>query len=380
MVQSLVDDAAQDGGGMPRWEQTSRNSAGMCGDSPTAIVAGAYAYGARDFDTAGALKAMEAGASDREARSDGHVIREGLADYLDRGYLPGTGYHSAAVTLEYASDDFALSQFAKALDDQGKSKHYLSQAQNWKKLFEPTGGYIHPRLADGTWLPNFNPASGKGFVEGSSAQYTWMVPFNLQVLFEGMGGPAAAARRLDIFFTKLNDGVSSPYAFMGNEPCGEVPWEYIWAGAPAKTQEVIWRIQNALFTDKPSGLPGNDDGGATSSWYVFSAMGLYPEIPGVAGLALGSPRFPQITLHLANGRAVQIQGRNASPAAPFVQSLTLDGKAYDSAWLPWERLKNGAVLQFTLGDKVSNWGRLPSIAPPSFDAKPNITAPSIAAH
>ncbi len=375
VAQSLVDDAQQGGGGMPRWQQTSRNSAGMAGDSPSVIVADAHAYGARGFDAAAALKAMEAGASDVNARSDGHVLREGLADYLNKGYIPGTGYHSSAVTLEYSSDDFALSQFAGALGDKEKSEHYLRQAQNWKNLFNPASGYIHPRVADGSWLPNFSPGSESGFVEGSAAQYTWMVPFNLGSLFQDMGGKAAAIQRLDTFFTKLNDGSGSPYAFMGNEPCGEVPWEYIWAGAPAKTQEVIRRIQNELFTDKPSGLPGNDDAGATSSWYVFSAIGLYPEIPGVAGLAVGRPRFPRITIRPDGGRPIHLLAPNASPDPLYVQSLTLNGKPYDSAWIPWSRLQNGATLQFRLGGAVSDWGTSPAAAPPSFEAMPNVTAP-----
>ena len=158
-------------------------------------------------------------------------FEENLADYLARGYIPGTGYHTASATLEYDTDDFALSRFAEALGDTAKSAHYLRQAQNGRTL-DPGVGYIRPRQADGSWLPDFHPGSSRGFVEGSAAQYTWMVPFNLGGLFQAMGGKQAAEQRLDTFFTKLNDGLDSPYAFMGNEPCEETPWEYIWAGDP----------------------------------------------------------------------------------------------------------------------------------------------------
>ena len=170
VAQSLVEDAQQGGGGLPRWQQTSRNSGGMCGDSPLVIIANAYAYGARKFNTAGALKAMETDASDTAARSDGHIIREGMADYLSRGYIPGTAARTAAATLEYDLDDFALSRFAGALGDAAKSEYYLRQAQNWKNLFDGSVGYIRPRLDDGSWLPNFQPRSGRGFVEGSAAR------------------------------------------------------------------------------------------------------------------------------------------------------------------------------------------------------------------
>jgi putative alpha-1,2-mannosidase len=144
---------------------------------------------------------------------------------------------------------------------------------------------------------------------------------------------------------------------MGNEPCEEAPWVYDFAGAPAHTQDVVRRIQSELFTGRPNGLPGNDDAGALSSWYVFSALGLYPEIPGVAGFVVGSPLFPEATIHLENGSAIRILGQGASSARPYVQSLELDGRAYESPWISWSALAHGAALNFNLGDRPSSWGK-----------------------
>src|SRR5208282_1819580 len=104
---------------------------------------------------------------------------------------------------------------------------------------------------------------------------------------------------------------------------------------------------------RPNGLPGNDDAGALSSWYVFSALGLYPEIPGVGGFVIGSPLFPEATIHLGNGSTIEIQGQPASPANPFVQNLKLNGRNYESSWISWSALSNGAALNFKLGDKPS---------------------------
>jgi predicted alpha-1,2-mannosidase len=368
IMQSLVNYAQQDasirtnGGGLPRWEQVNRNSGGMVGDGDDAIIASAYAFGARQFDAKAALIAMDKGASKPQTTSDGHRVREGLVDYMKLGYLP----EEAAITLEYCNQDFAVSQFAKALGDRKKYVAYQNRAQNWKNLFDNTTGYIRPRKADGSWVGNFSPKSDDGFVEGTAAQYVWMVNFNLRDMIEKMGGDEKAVERLDHFFANVNSGLNADTAYMGNEPCEETPWVYDFAGAPSHTQEVVRRIQNELFTGRPSGLPGNDDAGALSSWYVFSALGFYPEIPGVGGLVVGSPLFPKATVHLENGKTIQILGESASSKNPYVQSLKVNGRNYKSLWIPWPVLSKGATLIFNLGDKPSTWGEKPGQAPPSF--------------
>jgi predicted alpha-1,2-mannosidase len=371
VMQSLVNYAQQDasarpaGGGMPRWEQMNINSGGMVGDCDDSIVATSYAFGATGFDAKSAWEAMDKGASQPGTTSDGKKVRDGLEQYMSLGYVPG----KVAVTLEYCNDDFALSQFAKSLGYGQQSAAYLKRAQNWKNLFDPSTGYLRPKPADGTWAQKFSPKSGGGFVEGTAAQYLWLVNFNLRALIDKIGGNDKAVARLDYFFTKTNDGLSSEFAYMGNEPCEETPWVYDFASAPWRTQEVVRRIQTELFTTQPSGIPGNDDAGSLSSWYVFSALGLYPEIPGVAGLVVGSPVFPKATLHMENGKSIRIIGEQASLANPYVQSLKVNDQSYESPWIPWSLLSNGGVLDFNLGDKPSSWGSDPSKAPPSFDSE-----------
>ena len=373
VMQSLVNYTQQDagarsnGGGLPRWEQVNTNSGGMTGDGDDTIIAGSYAFGATQFDTRGAWKAMDKGASQPGVTSDGHMVREGLHEYKTLGYVP----ESASMTLEYCNDDFALSQFAQSMGEHQKSADYLNRAQNWKNLFDPSTSYIRSRSANGTWVEDFSPTNGIGFTEGTCAQYLWMVNFNLRALIDKIGGNRKAVERLDHFFTKTNDGPRSEFAFMGNEPCEEVPWIYDFAAAPSHTQEVVRRIQTELFTTLPDGFPGNDDAGALSSWYVFSALGLYPEIPGVAGFVVGSPVFPKATVHLENGKAIQIIGEQSSLTNPYVQSLTINNQNYESPWIPWSLLSNGAVLDFHLTDKPSVWGEDPKKAPPSFNGNVN---------
>jgi predicted alpha-1,2-mannosidase len=358
MMQSLVADAQQGGGGLPRWEVANDNSGGMVGDSQDVVLATSYAFGARKFDTGGALHAMDQGASDPNTHSGKYVTREGLTDYLTRGYVSTRINGSAAITLEYATDDFAIAQFAKALGNTALYTTYIQRSSNWKNLFNKASGYIEPRNPDGSFLANFDPTSENGFVESDGLQYSWMVPYDLPGLFAAMGGNKKVIARLDTHFTQLNAGPTSRYAFMGNEPEFEVPWEYDFAGAAYRTQDVIRRIEAGLFLATPDGLPGNDDAGAMSSWYVFATLGLYPEIPAVAGLALSSPLFPEITVHLGSGYTLHIKAQGTSATVRYMQSLKVNGQPYSSAWLPFSAIHNGTTLQYTLGSEPNiEWGK-----------------------
>jgi predicted alpha-1,2-mannosidase len=370
IAQSLVNFARQDravrpdGGGFPRWEQGNHNSGGMVGDGDDAILAADYAFGARDFDTSAALAIMKRDASVPGVTSDGFPVRAGLAEELALGYVPG----KAAVTEEYCTADFALAQFAGALGDRAAETLYQARAQDWRHLFNPATGYLQPRERDGSFRPGFNPALTVGYVEGSAAQYFWLVPFDYRGLFSLIGGDAGAVARLDRYFSALDGPPRTGHAYMGNEPCEVDPWAYDFAGAPAKTQGVVRRIQLQLFRDSPGGLPGNDDAGAISSWYVFSALGLYPAIPGVGGLVVGSPMFPSAAVRLPGGQTIRIEAVGAAPDAPYVQSLTLDGRPWTSTWIPWKLLAHGATLRFVLGKQPSGWGSAKGDAPPSFGA------------
>ncbi len=358
IAQSLVNDALQSDGHLPRWEQANADSRGMNGDDGSAMIAEAYAFGARNFDTTRALTAMINGQS---------KIREGFKDYLHLGYVAAsTVGNSAVITQEYTNDDFAIAQFANALGDIADYATLSRRANNWQNIFNASSSYIQPRNKDGSWSKNFSPTSQAGFQEGNAAQYTWMETFNLRGLFDKMDGNAKVVHRLDTFFTELNDGPNSPYAFMGNEPCFEVPWEYDFAGAPAHAQKVIRRMQMELFKNLTGGLPGNDDGGAMSSWYIFSTIGLYPEITGVGGFVIGSPLFTAVTVQLAGGHTLQINAPSAADDHPYVQDLKFNGHTTTSLWFDWQTVQHGATLDFTLGSSATNWGSKPTDAPPSY--------------
>jgi predicted alpha-1,2-mannosidase len=370
MMQSLVNDAMQDpGGGLPRWQHANTNSGGMIGDSQDAVIATAYAFGARDFDTTSAFRAMETGALNPGATSGGYAVRPGLQEYMTLGYVPIGIPNSGSLTLEYAVEDFCISQFARALGHEEKAAAYLQRSQNWRNLFHD--GYLMPRNADGTFPPQIEPWSGLNLVEGSVAQYTFMVGFNMRGLFDLLGGKAAAVKRLDEHFELLNDGPWSEHVFMGNEPSLKTPWAYLYAGAPWKTQQTVRAILLKLFHNAPGGLPGNDDLGTLSAWSVFASLGVYPHTAGVGNLVFGSPIFPEAVMRLASGTVLRLVAPAADPDKPFVRSLTVNGERWNSTWMPWERYSSGAEIEFRLqADPVRDWAASDAAAPPSFDYRP----------
>lgn len=384
MAQSLVNDAEQGGGGLPKWPVANDESGAMYGDPAVPIIVSTWAFGARDFDTRAALRAMLRGATDPEAKSKTYPVRPGLADFLKYGYIPmeQKGLRgSPSVALEYEIADFSLAQFARAQGDEKTYAEMMRRAQLWTRLFDPETRYIRGRWADGSWLPGFDfkamlykpelpwrPESHKSYVEGNATQYTWMIPHNLRAVIDRIGGNEAVVKRLDSFFTELNAGPDRPYFFIGNEPVFPVPWVYNYVGEPWKTQATTRRVLTELFTPDPGGIPGNDDLGATSSWIVFAAVGLYPIIPGVDGFSVNSPLFPEIEIRQKGGRMLLIKGRGANAKSPYVQSLSLNGRPYERTWITYESIARGGTLDFTLGPEPNKrWATAPAAAPPSFN-------------
>ena len=313
MAQSLLADYQQ-GGAFPRWGVMTEDSGVMMGDPAAPIIADFYDFGATNFDAKAALAGLVRAATDPSVRAPRTKTneRDALEDCLKLGYVPEHqkgGYGNVSMTLEYASADFALAQFAKALGDETDYTMLMQHAQNWRNLFNPETGYLQMRQRDGSWAPGFTNNVGRyngdtAYVEGTAGQYLWMVPFNLKTLADMIGGPDVAAKRLDAFFTKLNVGDSGPNAWMawvGNEPCLETPWIYCFLGQPYKAQQTVRRVMTELYSSTDVAYPGNDDVGEMSSWYVFSALGMYPELPGSDVLVLDSPLFPKAVLHLQNG-------------------------------------------------------------------------------
>ncbi|KUL29498.1 GH92 family glycosyl hydrolase [Actinoplanes awajinensis] len=356
IVKSMVLDGQQ-GGLLPKWSHQSIEDFVMPGDPGPIIVGSAYAFGARGFDTAAALALMKKGATG--GATQGYVLRGNYAVYNGQHFIPG----NPSETLEYAASDFAISRFAAALGDTAGAATYATHAQYWRSLFNGESSYIHTRGSDGNWSAALNPATEKPYVEGNAAQYTWMVPHNLGALITLMGGPGTAGQRLDHHFTELNGGLSRPYFYVGNEPEHGVPWTYNFVRRPAGASETVRRVMAESFTTGAGGLPGNDDLGATSAWYVWAALGLYPVTPGADTLAVHGGIFPSVLLQRPGGN-ITINGGSAT--APYVQSLSVDGTSTTHNYLRYPDIANGGTISYEMGSSPSVWGTGSGDVPPSF--------------
>ncbi|GAA4769678.1 GH92 family glycosyl hydrolase [Stakelama sediminis] len=382
IAQSLLNQADQNGGVWDRWTHLTGATSVMNGDPSPQSLAAVYAFGGRSFDLKRAYASLKRAATVPTPGDLSHTgcpvlcvgQRPGLDQWLKLHYMPAgaPGWGGAADTLEMTAADFGLAQLARDAGDRAGERAFLRRSGWWRNLFNPKataqGGYIQQRNADGSWT-QFDPASDDGFVEGSGAQYLWMVPFDPAGLAKALGGKQAMAARLDAFF-RTPDGKwavtkSGPlHAELDNEPSVGSPWLYNFVGQPWKTQATVRAAMRQIWTNQPDGISGNDDLGEMSSWYVWSALGLYPLYPGRAELIVGSPLFPSATIDRPDGR-IEIQADGAAPDSPYVQALKVNGASSDRAWLPASFVAKGGTLHFTLGKMPDKqWGS--SFLPPSF--------------
>ncbi|HEY5339265.1 MAG TPA: GH92 family glycosyl hydrolase, partial [Rhizomicrobium sp.] len=279
IAQSLLNQANQNNGVWDRWTHLTGATSVMNGDPSAPAVAAIYAFGGRDFDVKSAYASLLKGATtptvlDLSHRGCGVQCvgeRPGLDQWLKLHYMPvgSPGWGSAADTLELAAADFGVAQLATINGDAENAKLFQNRAGWWRNLFNPNatpqGGYIQPRNADGTWKPvDFNIDDDDDYVEGSGAQYLWMVPFDPAGLFAKLGGNAKAESRMDRFFYNSDGSLAvtksgASHAELDNEPSIASPWLYDFVGAPWKTQEVVRAAMKQIWTNAPDGISGNDD-------------------------------------------------------------------------------------------------------------------------
>ena len=358
IVKSMVLDGQQ-GGLLPKWSQANAEAFVMTGDPGPIIVGSAYAFGVRNFDTAAALTLMNN--SSNGGTTQGGSIRGRQAGYTSRHFI----VEDPSDSLEYSASDFAVGQFAKALGNTAMAATYMTRAQWWRNVWNPESSFISPHNSDGTFAWPVDPASNAGYTEGNAAQYTWMVTYNFAALIDLMGGPATASQRLDHHFTQVNGGLTTPFFYIGNEPEHGVPWAYNFARNPAGAARAVHKVMSEGFNTTAGGLPGNDDLGATSAWYAWAALGMYPVTPGADTLALHGPAFPSILIQRAAGN-ITITAPGVSATTAAVQSLTVNGAATTHSWVRYPDLAAGGSLAYTMAATPGTWGTGAGDVPPSF--------------
>ncbi|MGW5720425.1 GH92 family glycosyl hydrolase [Amycolatopsis sp. NPDC003865] len=367
-AQSLYNYAKQNDGVWDRWVHVNGATHVMTGDPSAATIATFYAMGVRNFDYRGAFDSLyeQATIPRPEGLQDGGCPgqcvgqRPNLAQYLASHYAPNDVCHcwgGAAETLEDAVADSAIGHFAELLGRTREAAEMRARGAYWRNVFNPETGYTQARNVDGSWVTPFDPASDRGFAQGSAAAYTWMVPQDVSGLADAMGGKATAVTRLDGFF---HDGAGNWQLKGGgplkydptNEPDIHAPWLYNELGQPWKTQETVRQLVNSVYGTGPSGLPGNDDLGTMSAWYVFAALGIYPRTPGSGELLLSSPLFPGAVIRPAGGAPIRI---TTSGSGKYVQDVRRDGRPQRD-WKVDASFLHGGRLDFRLSETPATWG------------------------
>jgi predicted alpha-1,2-mannosidase len=363
-AQSLLNYYSQDKI-LQQWGYLHLNNYVMVGDPAQSIIADYYAFGARGFDTAEALRAMLAQATTV------NDVRPGAALEAKYGYLPEDGTYGCCnphgyvpTLLEYNSQDLALAFYARALGDDKDADMLEARANNWQNVFNLSNNLLNGRNTDGSFVPGVTPTSTTRYVEGTAYEYLWNVPNNYPALFSLLGGKATVVPALREFLSQPQG--FGMHALLTNEFGFGEQYALNYAQDPAGTQQAVNNIRNTMYKPGPSGLADNDDLGANSSAFVWEMLGMYPENSGSDTLVFNGPGFPHIGISLPNGKTVNINAPGASPTTFYVQNLKLNGSPYHQLYVPFSTLAAGATLDWTLGTSPSTWGTAPQDAPPSY--------------
>ncbi|KAB7733078.1 glycoside hydrolase family 92 protein [Rudanella paleaurantiibacter] len=365
-MQEGLANAYKEGGWLPEWASPGLRNV-MIGSNSASVIADAYLKGGRNYDINALYEAVLKNA-ENEGPMDA-VGRRGAPYYNRLGYVPYDVKinENAARTLEYAYDDFAIYQLAKALKrPAAEIERFAKRSQNYRNLFDKETGLMRGKNADGTFQKPFNPFKwGDAFTEGNSWHYTWSVFHDVQGLIDLMGGREKFVAKLDSVFTlppvydesyyrsviheirEMQIANMGQYAH-GNQPIQHMIYLYNYAGTPWKAQYWLREVMNRLYLPTPDGYCGDEDNGQTSAWYVFTAMGFYPVCPATDQYVLGAPLFKKVTATLENGRQLVINAPNNSEQNRYVNTMQLNRKLYTKNWLSHTELLKGAVIDFNM--------------------------------
>jgi predicted alpha-1,2-mannosidase len=333
----------------------------MTGNFHFCAMADAWTKGLRGFDGEGAYAAMHKGSMDGEGPFTtsrcGAMALGTPPEYIELGYVPAEcdKYQSASMTLEHAYNDWCVARMADALGKVDDAAYFEARSQSWKNLWNPAHGFFQARMRNSDFVEPFDPAAhDAGFTEANAWKYLWTVPHDVCGLVQTLGGAGAFEAKLDAFF---DAGQFDP----SNEPDFHAPYLYGAVGAHAKAVERLRAIVASAYAPTPSGLPGNDDAGATSAWLVFALVGFYPVTPGDGTYWLGSPHFDRVVIHVdpAKGIDFVIEAKGAGSGAMYVQSATLNGAPLDVPRLSHADIVKGGKLELVMGDAPSTWATTP---------------------
>ena len=375
----------QDAGWLGDGIACSRYVSGVGTNMVSIAFAGAYNSGIRNYDIDKMYEAARKDNLEWEGRPDGagkldveSFVRKGYVPYVpDPGFVTRSdgATFSNSHTLEYSFSAYATAELAKQLGRDEDYRQLKDLSYGWTRIFDDDLGLVRPKLADGSWIDNFDPLeSWRGFQEGNAVQYTFFVPQDPDSLVARFGQERFNAT-LDSIFTEARksifgggkvayafSGLRSPYNH-GNQPSLHIPWLFNFSGRPDLTQKWVRLICDEFYgTDGEHGYGyGQDeDQGQLGAWYVLSAMGLFDVQGGACSeptYQIGSPAFDKVTVKLspfnAKGKTFTIKTTGGGPEAYYVQSAKFNGKPLDECWLYRSDVFAGGTLEIELGSEPS---------------------------
>ncbi|MEU6642819.1 GH92 family glycosyl hydrolase [Saccharomonospora sp. NPDC046836] len=355
-------------------------AARMQGDNLQVIVSTLDDMGATRYDRKAALDSMvttQVLPATTTKRTDGY-------QYFATGMIENRkGDFATSRVLEYSIDDFAIAQLAQRLGDKKSYDFFMARAQSWMNVFDPQTQHIRPRERTGFDrsfdLRVRDDSSGRGqFNQSTGYQYGWLVPHNLSTLIEKRGGIETSTAALDVLMEDLDAGAYTQTGnYLSNQPAFSTPWVYNWLRAPEKTTDVLYRAVEEMYDTSPSGLPGNDDQGALSSWYVFANIGVIPTIYGTGDLVVSAPMFDRIVIDPVGGRRdTTINARGAENGKRYTTGLRVNGVPQSASWIDAKFVRSGGTLDFRMSANPGTWGTGADDVPPSHtdgaDARNNV--------
>ncbi|MBD8981797.1 MAG: glycoside hydrolase family 92 protein [Bacteroides cellulosilyticus] len=359
MVKSFLAFSEQNGR-LPVWNFYGSETDMMIGYHAVPVIVDAYLKGIGDFDPKKALAACVATANIDEYRGIGLYKKYGYVPYDVTDHYNSENW-SLSKTLEYAYDDYCIARMAEKLGEKQIADEFYKRSLNYKNVYNSQTTFMQPRNNKGSFIENFSPDDYTPHIcESNGWQYFWSVQQDVDGLISLVGGKERFTQKLDSMFTYnpsadedlpiFSTGMIGQYAH-GNEPSHHVIYLFNAIGQPWKTQKYAAEVMHELYKNTPAGLCGNEDCGQMSAWYVFSAMGFYPVDPVSGKYEIGTPMYPEMKMHLANGKTFTILAPAVSKENIYIQSVKLDGKPYDKSYITHEQIMNGSIFEFEMGNK-----------------------------
>ena len=359
MVKSFLAFSEQNGR-LPVWNFYGSETDMMIGYHAVPVIVDAYLKEIGDFDPKKALAACVATANIDEYRGIGLYKKYGYVPYDVTDHYNSENW-SLSKTLEYAYDDYCIARMAEKLGEKQIADEFYKRSRNYKNVYNSQTTFMQPRNNKGSFIEDFSPDDYTPHIcESNGWQYFWSVQQDVDGLISLVGGKERFAQKLDSMFTYnpsadedlpiFSTGMIGQYAH-GNEPSHHVIYLFNAIGQPWKTQKYAAEVMHELYKNTPAGLCGNEDCGQMSAWYVFSAMGFYPVDPVSGKYEIGTPLYPEMKMHLANGKTFTILAPAVSKENIYIQSVKLDGKPYDKSYITHEQIMNGSIFEFEMGNK-----------------------------